>query len=135
MAPGAAPTAIIPSGTTLTYAPKWKGSLSADYHWRTGGVVDIFLGAQGNYQTKQLSQFSPDPVIRAETTIHAYGLVNLSAGIGDIKDRYRLTFQVRNLTDESFAAAIQNGGPAGSYRYQITRDADRYWGVTGRVNF
>ncbi|WP_454886641.1 TonB-dependent receptor [Sphingomonas oryzagri] len=135
VAPGAAPTAVIPSGTALTYAPKWKGSLSADYRWRTGGAIDVFLGVQGNYQTKQLSQFSPDPVVRALTTIHAYGLVNLSAGIGDTQDRYRLTFQVRNLTDESFAAAIQSGGPGGSYRYQIPRDADRYWGVTGRVNF
>jgi iron complex outermembrane receptor protein len=135
VAPGEAPTAIIPTGTPLSYAPKWKGSLSADYRWRTGGPVDVFLGAQGNYQTKQLSQFSPDPVVRRLTTIHAYGLVNLSAGIGDTNDRYRLTFQVRNLTDESFAAAIQNGGPSGSYRYQITRDADRYWGVTGRIKF
>jgi iron complex outermembrane receptor protein len=135
VAPGAASTAVIPSGTPLAYAPKWKGSLSADYRWRTGGPVDVFLGAQGNYQSKQLSLFSPDPVARRISTIHAYGLLNLSAGVGDTKDRYRLTFQVRNLTDESFAAAIQNGGPAGSYRFQIPRDADRYWGVTGRVNF
>ncbi len=135
VAPGAASTAVIPPGTPLAYAPKWKGSLSADYRWRTGGPVDVFLGAQGNYQSKQLSLFSPDPVARRISTIHAYGLVNLSAGVGDTKDRYRLTFQVRNLTDESFAAAIQNGGPAGSYRFQIPRDADRYWGVTGRVNF
>jgi len=33
------------------------------------------------------------------------------------------------------AAAITNGGPGGAYRYQIPRDADRYYGVTGRVNF
>ncbi|WBO22817.1 TonB-dependent receptor [Sphingomonas abietis] len=135
VAPGAAATAIIPSGTPLIYAPKWKGSLSADYRWRTGGPIDVFLGAQGSYESKELSQFSPDPVVRAQTTIHGYALVNLSAGIGDTHDRYRLTFQVRNLTDESFAAAIQSGGPGGSYRYQISRDADRYWGVTGRVNF
>ena len=134
-APGAAATSIIPSGTPLQFAPKWKGSLGADYRWRTCGAFDFFFGAQGNYQSKQLAQFSPDPVVRALATIKGYGLVNLSAGIGDAGDKYRLTFQVRNLLDQSFAAAIQNGGPAGSYRYQIPRDADRYFGVTGRANF
>ena len=135
VAPGAAATAVIPSGTSLPFAPKWKGSLSADYRVRTGGAVDVFLGAQGNYQSKQLALFSPDAVQRRLGTIDGYGLVNLSAGVGDQDDRFRLTFNVRNLFDQSFAAAIQNGGPSGSYRYQIPRDADRYYGVTGRINF
>ena len=69
------------------------------------------------------------------TPIDTYGLVNLSAGLVSRDDRYKLTFQVRNLFDQSFAAAITNGGPGQAYRYQIPRDADRYFGVTGRVNF
>lgn len=134
-APGAASTAIIPSGTELAYAPKFKGSLSADYRWRTGSAVDFMFGAQGSYQSSQLSTFSPDPVVRALSTIHDYALVNLSAGITDANDRWRVTAQVRNLFDQSFAAAITNGGPGGAYRYQIPRDADRYFGVTARINF
>ncbi|WBH15755.1 TonB-dependent receptor [Sphingomonas radiodurans] len=134
-APGAPVTAIIPAGTSLPFAPKWKGSLGMDYRLRTGGAFDVFLGAQGNYQSKQLALFSPDAVQRRLGTIDGYGLVNLSAGVGDQDDRFRLTFQVRNLFDQSYAAAIQNGGPANAYRYQIPRDADRYYGVTGRVNF
>ncbi|MDQ2877550.1 MAG: TonB-dependent receptor [Pseudomonadota bacterium] len=132
---GASPTAVIPSGTPLGFAPKWKGNLSADYRIRTGGAVDVMLGAQGSYQTSELSLFAADPVQRAQGTIHAYGLVNLSAGIVSSNDKYKLTFQVRNLFDQSFAALITNGGPGGAYRYQIPRDADRYFGVTGRVNF
>ncbi|HLZ79974.1 MAG TPA: TonB-dependent receptor [Sphingomonas sp.] len=128
-------TPVIPKGTSLQFAPKWKGSLSADYRWRTGGAFDFFFGAQGNYQSKQLALFSSDAVQRRLATIKGYGIVNLSAGVGDSGDKYRLSFQVRNLLDQSYAAAIQNGGPAGSYRYQIPRDADRYYGVTGRVNF
>jgi iron complex outermembrane receptor protein len=133
-APGAAATAIVPSGTPLGYAPKWKGSLAVDYRIRGGGI-EPFFGVQGNYQSKQLSAFSPDPILRQLATIKGYGLVNLSAGIADPEDHYRLTFQVRNVFDQSFAAAIINGGPGGSYRYQIPRDADRYYGVTGRINF
>ena len=127
--------AVVPPGTSLAFAPRFKGNLSADYRWRTGGAIDAFFGAQGSYQSSQLSLFSADAVQRRLGTIPAYGLVNLSAGIVDAKDRFRLTFQVRNIADQSFAAAIANGGPGGAYRYQIPRDADRYFGVTGRFNF
>ncbi|MBY0520896.1 MAG: TonB-dependent receptor, partial [Sphingomonas sp.] len=130
--PGAA---VIPSGTPLGFAPVFKGNLSADYRWRTGGPIDAFFGVQGSYQSSQLSLFSADAVQRRLGTIPAYGLVNLTAGIADAKDRFRITLQVRNIADQSFAAAIANGGPGGAYRYQIPRDADRYFGVTGRLNF
>jgi iron complex outermembrane recepter protein len=128
-------TGVIPSGTQLPYAPKWKGSLSADYRIRTGGAVDFQLGAQGSYQSKQISQLDASAAVREATTIRAYGIVDLSAGIVDADDRYRVTFQVKNLLDQSFASAITSGGPGGSYRYIIPRDADRYFGVVGRVNF
>jgi iron complex outermembrane receptor protein len=134
-APGAPATAIVPAGTPLGFAPKWKGNLGADYRYRTGGAIDFFAGAQGSYQSKQLSLFAPDATQRLLGTIKGYGLVNLNAGITSANDVWRLTFQVRNLFDQSFAAAITNGGPGGSYRYQIPRDADRYFGVTGRLNF
>ena len=133
--PGAAPTAIVPPGTPLGFAPKWKGSLSIDYRVRTDGPVDLFLGAQGNVQSSQLSLFAADPIQRRLGTIPSYELVNLSAGVGDHADHYRLTFQVRNLLDQSYAAAIINGGPGGAYRYQIPRDASRYYGVSARASF
>lgn len=127
--------ATIPAGTQLGFAPKWKGSVAVDYRWRTGKAVDVFFGSQANFQSSQLSLFSADATQRLLGTIPSYGLVNLSLGIGDENDRYRVTFQVRNVFDKAYPAAIINGGPAGSYRYQIPRDADRYWGVTGRINF
>ncbi len=132
---GSTAAQVIQPGTPLAYAPEFKGSLSGDYRWRTGGSIDFTFGAQGNYQSSQLSTFSPDPVVRGLSTIKAYGLLNLSAGITDANDRWRVTFQVRNVFDTSFAAAIANGGPGGAYLYQIPRDADRYFGVTARVKF
>jgi iron complex outermembrane receptor protein len=128
-------TGVIPTGTPLGFAPKWKGDLGVDYRVRTGGPVDLQLGAQGSYQSSELSLFVASAVDRAAGTIGAYGLVNLTAAVLDVKDRYKLTFTVRNVANEHFAAAIANGGVLNSYRYQIPRDADRYYGVTGRVNF
>lgn len=128
-------TGVVPSGTPLAYAPKWKGSLSVDYRYRTGGPIDFTVGAQGSFQSKQISQ--PDAVLanRLFTTIKAYGLMDLSAGIVETNDRYRVIFQVKNLFDTSFASAITSGGPGGAYRYLIPREADRYYGVTASVKY
>ncbi|HEX8447452.1 MAG TPA: TonB-dependent receptor [Sphingomonas sp.] len=132
---GGSTSGVIPSGTELPYAPKWKGSLGADYRIRTGGAVDFQLGVQGSYQSSQLSQFDASAAIRKAATIGGYGIVDLSAAVVEAADRYRIGFQVKNLFDQSFAAAIQSGGPGGSYRYIIPRDADRYFGVVGSAKF
>jgi iron complex outermembrane receptor protein len=135
VAPGAAATAIIPAGTKLGYAPTWKGSLGVDHRIETGSFADITLGTTMNFQSKQLSLFSPDAVQRQLGTIPAYALVNLSVGLASPDDKWKITAQVRNLFDKAYPAAIINGGVSGSYRYQIPRDADRYWGVNARYSF
>ena len=133
--PGGNPANIVPSGTALAYAPKWKASLGADYRIRTGGGVDFTLGTQTSTQSKQLSLFDPSAALRAAGTIRAYSLVDVSVGVVDADDRFRVILQVKNLFDTSFASSIVNGGPGGSFRYLIPREADRYFGITGRFNF
>ena len=128
-------TGVVPAGTQLGYAPRWKGSLGADYRIRTGGAVDFTLGAQSSYQSSQISQFDASAAIRAATTIKAYSLLDLSAGIVDAKDAFRIVLQVKNVLDTSFASSIVSGGPGGAYRYIIPREADRYAGITARLNF
>ncbi len=132
--PGGNPAAVIPSGTELAYAPKWKGSLAADYRIRTGGSIDFSVGGQGSLQSSQLSFFDASAANRAAGTIGGYGILDLQASIIDANDRFRVTFQVKNAFDQSFAAAIGGGGPGGSFRYFIPREADRYFGVTAKVN-
>ena len=133
--PGGNAADTIAPGTPLAYAPKFKGSLNGEWRVETGSGFDILLGAQGSYQTKQLSLFVANPIIRRAATIPSYGLLDASIALVDANDRYKLTFVAKNLLDESFAAAITDGGPGGSYRYLIPREADRYYGVTARVNF
>ena len=128
-------TGIVPNGTRLPYAPKYKGSLSGDYRYRTGGAIDFTVGAQGSYQSSQISQLDASQAIRDATTIHQYALVDLSAGLVEANDKVRLIFTVKNAFNEHFASAITSGGPGNSYRYIIPREADRYYGVTARVGF
>lgn len=127
--------ASIPAGTKLGYAPVWKGSLAVDHTIETGSFANLAFGVSTNFQSKQLSLFAADAVQRQLGTIPAYALVNAQVGLVDPDDKWKLTFVVRNLFDKAYPAAIVNGGVGGSYRYQIPRDADRYWGVTGRFSF
>ena len=126
---------VIPAGTPLAFAPKWKGTLGADYRWRTGGAVDVGFGLTASTQSSQLSLFDASAVVRQQGMIDAYSLVDLQFGLIEKDDHYRIQFVVKNLFDTSFAAQITNGGPGGSLRYLIPREADRYFGITGRVNF
>ncbi len=142
VAPGALPTEIVPSGTPLAYAPKWKASLTADYRIRTSGFADIEIGMQSSYQSSQLAQFVPSQLIRDRSWIKPYALVDATVALVDQDDRFRLSFIVRNLFDTSFTAAIADGGPlsAGntgnsSLRYIIPREADRSFGLLARFNF
>ena len=124
--------AWFPTGTTLAYAPKVKATFNADYTIRTGGAFDVQLGTQTAYQSKQLSQFDANPLVRAATTIGGYALVDLSASLVDTAGRFKLTGQVKNVFDQSFAASVVTGGPGGSLRSIIPREADRYYGITAR---
>ena len=130
--PGAA---VIPAGTPLGFAPRWKGSLGMDYRYRTGGAVDFTLAGNVSTQSSQLSLFDASQALRDAGTIGAYSLVDLQFGLVEKDDKFRLTFIVKNLFDQSFAAQITNGGPGNAFRYLIPREADRYFGLTGRVNF
>jgi iron complex outermembrane recepter protein len=134
--PGAA---VIPAGTPLGFAPRWKGSMGLDYRYRTGSTIDFTFAGNVSTQSSQLSLFEANPALRAAGIIKPYSLVDLQFGIVEKEDKYRITFLVKNLFDQSFPAQITNSGLGGNQliglRYLIPREADRYFGVQGRVNF
>jgi iron complex outermembrane recepter protein len=129
--PAGAVATVLP-GQPLALAPKWKGTLNADYVWDSESLpVSVYFGAQYAYTSDQYSDIGQNPLLKIES----YSTVDASIGISDKDDKYRLTLVAKNLFDESFASLITPGGPAGSLRYLIPREADRYIGVTGRVRF
>ena len=140
--PGAPLTDQVPDGTVLPFSPKFKGSLGANYTIRTGGFADVELGAQGSYQSSQLSLLVANPLIRNNSVIKSYGLLDLTIALVDADNRFRISFLAKNVFDTSFAASIVDGGPlsagntgSSSYRYLIPREADRYFGINARFNF
>jgi iron complex outermembrane receptor protein len=132
--PGETPT--IESGSKLPLAPEWKASLNGSYRI-TLSSFDITPTLLFNYTDDQYA----DLITKSRTDlldivkIPSYSTVDLSVAIADKDDHYRLTLIGRNLTDESFAALVTRGGPAGAPRLQIPREADRYFGAEFRINF
>jgi iron complex outermembrane recepter protein len=135
LAPGLTEADRIPSGSQLPNAPDWKMSLGAQYNWETGGFANVELGAQMAMQSDQIYELSATRAITLGSTVDGYATVDASVAVVDPNDAWRLTFAVKNLFDKSFASSIVSGGPGGAFRYIIPREADRYFGVTARINF
>jgi iron complex outermembrane receptor protein len=133
--PGGNPTQLIAKGTPLANAPKWKLALGADWTIETGGFANIELGSQMALQSDQIYELSPVLATRLGTTVDGYAIVDLNVALVDTNDRWKISATVKNLFDKSFASSIVSGGPGGAFRYIIPREADRYFGVTARVNF
>ena len=60
-----------------------------------------------------------------------YDLLDASLGMSFGDGAYRVALVGKNLLDESFVTTFSGDG----FRYQIPREADRYFGVNLRANF
>jgi len=110
------------NGTRLPLAPKFSYNLGMDYERPVGGIV-VYFSTDYRHVGKQFSDLGESGPIAA------YGQWNASLGFSDADDKYRLTLQVRNISDESYALLNVSNGQ----RLQIPRDADRYFGVSLRA--
>jgi iron complex outermembrane receptor protein len=133
---------VTQKGDPLPFAPKWKGSLSAE--WRIDvGNWKVSPGFTASYQSLSYADIgSLSPALGSTLTIRkipAYGLFDATLAIADADDRFRLTLVGRNLTNQSYPALVQQGPGAGglaqSQVFLVPRDADRYFGAQVRFGF
>ncbi|MFC4291108.1 TonB-dependent receptor [Sphingorhabdus arenilitoris] len=107
------------NGTRLPLAPKWSWNVGGEYEADLG-ALKLYLASAFNHVGSQFSDLGEGG------PLPSYGIWNASVGVGDADDKYRLTFHARNIGDTSYALLNVSNGQ----RYQIPRDADRYFGVT-----
>ncbi|MXP43565.1 TonB-dependent receptor [Allopontixanthobacter sediminis] len=110
------------NGTRLPLAPKWSWNIGADYETEVSDAFKVYASTIYSYTGSQFSDLGAAPGAGLES----YGIWNASLGVGTADDLYRLTLHARNITDKSYALLNVGAGQ----RYQIPRDADRYFGVT-----
>ena len=152
--PASGASSYISPGTPLAFAPKLKGTIGmtylaeleqAPFNIEFNGNASIVskqvstLAADGgNTQVATAAQYAVNTnaiIAFQEQVIKSHDLVDLSIAAVDKAGHYRIAFLVKNVFNQHYASTIGSGGPGGSYEYQIPRDSDRYWGVTGHFSF
>ena len=136
--PGAPANASTRAGDPLPLSPDWKLNIRSDYTLPFELPVDVTLGTSFTWQSSQLPDLSVTPAAVAANPalrIDSYGLWDMSLAVADKDGKYRATLLVRNITDNSFPSLITPGGPAGSLRFLIPREADRFIGVNLQTKF
>lgn len=122
----------------LLFSPDVNYTLGADFYYPITSDYAVYLNttfAHVDEQESLLPGGDPDPAVNPfpippQSLLPDYNLWDLSFGV-EYQERYRVTFIVKNLLDESFVTT--NSGDV--FRYQIPREADRYVGVNFRAEF
>ena len=112
-------------GTKLPLAPAWSWNIGAAYETpftAFGSEYKVYVRTAYNHVGSQFSDLGQSG------PIDSYGLWNASVGYSDADDNVRLTFMMRNITDESYVLLNTSAGQ----RLHIPRDADRYMGASLR---
>ena len=119
------------SGLPVPFAPELKYSLMAEYVIPMEGM-DVILNGSYVYTDDQVSTLpNNDGSQNPAAELPDYGILNGSIGFSFDDDRYRITLIGKNLTDEQYVTTYSGDG----FRYQVPRDAERYFGASFRASF
>ena len=120
----------------LPVSPKWKYSAMLDYRIPFESLpFNGFANIIYTWQDDVIFNINQDPVSSQDS----YGIANLRIGLNDKGERYRLTFFVNNLFDETYAGSRFNVSglyqPYPAIGQILPRNAQRYAGVQAKYNF
>lgn len=96
-------------GERFPFTPEWTTQFGARYDFDVSDRLKAFVSADGSYQTFQSAAFGYQ---QATTTgapslvIPAYALFNLTAGIGDRNDKWRVDVFGKNVTNKYYITSI-----------------------------
>lgn len=114
----------------LALSPDFAYMASVDYHLPLEKDYNIYLNSSYSWQDDMLSD-STD----AKTKIEKHGVWDASVHYVSANKTHTLSLFAKNILDQSSASLITSGGPGGSYRYHIPRNADRYFGLSYNLKF
>ena len=119
------------SGLDVPFSPDLK--MSAHGQWVVPmDNMDLIFNGSYVYTDEQFSDLpNTSGVFNPAALLPDYTIINLSAALSFNDDQFRVTLIGKNLGDESYATTFSGDG----FRYQIPRDADRYFGLGVRAAF
>ncbi|MEL7312167.1 MAG: TonB-dependent receptor [Pseudomonadota bacterium] len=119
-------------GQPIPFAPDLKYSLAAQYDIPLDGGRRIQINGSYVFTDEQLSgNIGQTEATNPEVLLPDYAILNASIGYFSEDDKLGVTLIGKNLTDESYATTYSGDG----FRYQIPRNADRYFGIDFVLNF
>ncbi|WP_440873886.1 TonB-dependent receptor [Thalassotalea sp. PLHSN55] len=119
------------SGLPVPYSPDVKYSINADYITEFE-VATLLLNANYVYTDQQVASLPNDNGEYSPAVILPdYAIVNASLTLSFNEDKYRVSIIGKNLTDEHYYSSYSGD----NFRYQVARDADRYFGAQLQMHF
>jgi len=117
------------TGREVQGAPRWIGSLSAEYNREIEDGIEAYIGT--DYQYRSWAYGTADD--SAYGRIEGYGLVNLRLGTRLFDGALDLSGWVHNLFDKTYVVSVGGGGNLGAYTAQLGDPLT--FGVTARAKF
>ena len=116
----------------LPFASDVKVTLGGQYEILLDSEATVRVNASYSYTDEILSgNIGQTATANPEVLLPDYSLVDASVSYIFPDDKYAITLIGKNLTDEQYVTTYSGD----SFRYQIPRDAERYFGVSFRANF
>jgi iron complex outermembrane receptor protein len=118
------------SGTALTNAPKWQGSISASYDHEVGGNLRLRANLDYAWRSTSWAQLGQP----AYSKLPAFGLANGRISLSPANGNFELGIYGRNLFDHYYSTGIQQYSTLSLVHY-IARDAHRTLGAFAGFSF
>ncbi|MGB5624614.1 MAG: TonB-dependent receptor, partial [Woeseiaceae bacterium] len=119
------------SGLDVPFSPDLKVSLYGEWVVPLN-TMDFVLNGSYVHTDEQYSDLpGTDGTFNPAALLPSYDILNLTASLSFNDDQFRISLIGKNLGDESYATTYSGDG----FRYQIPRDASRYFGVGLRAAF
>lgn len=119
------------SGQDVQGAPRWIGSIGADYTQEVVDGIETYVGTDftfrsGSFGTNDNSEFG---------RIDGYGLVNLFGGTRLNDGQIDVQLWVRNVFDKEYVNSTSSGSQFWTGTYSANLGDPRTYGITGKVKF
>lgn len=120
------------SGLDLFFSPDFNYSFGWDYEQPLAGGNALIISGSYSHVDEQNSLLpNNNGTFSANSLLPDYDMLDASIGMSFGNGAYRIALVGKNLLDESFVTTYSGDG----FRYQIPREADRYFGISLRANF
>jgi len=120
------------SGLDLFFSPDVNYTLGASYEILITQGINAFINGTFAHVDSQNSLLpGNDGTFSPNSNLPSYNQLNINIGLASADEKYRLTLIGKNLTDDSFVTTFSGDG----FRYQIPREADRFFGFNVRASF